>query len=130
MGTKIHVALSSEKIQGATLSASNHVDMKEFNTLWNQADWRNINYLIADKGYDYSAVRQKILKAGKVAVIPRRKGSLCPGVRDKERYKTRSAIERFFGKIKENKRLTLRFDKLDTTFFFAMACLKVLNLLC
>jgi hypothetical protein len=32
-------------------------------------------------------------------------------------HKTRSAIGRFFGKIKENKRLALRFDKLYTNFF-------------
>ncbi len=51
------------------------------------------------------------------AVIPPKKGAICPGVRDKERYKTRAAIERFFGIIKENKRLTLRFDKQDVTCF-------------
>jgi hypothetical protein len=52
-------------------------------------------------------------------------------VQDKERYQTRSNIERFFGEIKENKRLALQFDKLDLTFFsfFAIACLKGLNLL-
>ncbi len=49
-----------------------------------------------------------------------------------EKYQTRNAIERFFGKIKEHKRLALRFDKLDITFFsfFALACLKVFKLLC
>ena len=126
------MALSPEKIQAATLSASNKVDMKEFDNLWHQSDWKNIQYIIADKGYDYLAVRQQISKAGKTAVIPRRNNAIFPGVSDKEHYKTRSAIERFFGKIKENKRLALRFDKLDTTFlsFFAVACLKVLNLLC
>ncbi|MCW8422197.1 transposase [Legionella sp. PATHC032] len=72
---------------------------------------------MADKGYDCGKVRSQINSTGKTAVIPRKKGAICPGVRDKERYKTRSAIERFFGKIKENKRLTLRFDKRDTTFF-------------
>jgi hypothetical protein len=77
-------------------------------------------------------VRNQITTAGKTAVIPRKKGALYPGVRDKQRYKTRSSIERFFGAIKENKRLTLQFDKLDVTFFsfFALGCLKVLNLLC
>ena len=47
-------------------------------------------------------------------------------------YKTRSAIERSFARVKENKRLVARFDKLDYTFFsfFALACLKILNLLC
>ena len=132
MGTKIHVALSPEKIQGACLSASNQVDMNEFAALWQQSDWRGVDYVIADKGYDCAKVRNRINAAGKIAVIPRKKGAICPGVRDKERYQTRSAIERFFGKIKENKRLTLRFDKLDATFFsfFALGCLKVLNLLC
>lgn len=106
--------------------------MKEFSSLWQKADWRSIQYIIADKGYDYSVVRNHIIAAGKTPVIPRRKGAVCPGVHDKVRYKTRSAIERFFGKIKENKRLALRFDKLDVTFFsfFALPCLKFLNLLC
>ena len=119
------------KIQGACLSASNQVDRNEFASLWKQSDWRGIEYIIADKGYDCSKVRNQIRAAGKTAVIPRKKGAIYPGVRDKERYKTRSAIERFFGKIKENKRLALRFDKLDATFFsfFALGCLKVLNLL-
>lgn len=105
--------------------------MKEFSKLWSQCDWRGVQYIIADKGYDYSAVRTQITASGKTTVIPRR-GAICPGVGDKEHYKTRSAIEQFFGKIKENKQLTLRFDKLDITFFsfFALGCLKVLNLLC
>ena len=132
MGTKIHVALSSDQIQGACLSARNQVDMKAFTTLWRLADWRGIQYIIADKGYDYSKIRQQIRSVEKIPIIPRRKGAVCPGVQDKERYKTRSAIERFFGKIKENKRLVLRFDKLDVTCFsfFALGCLKILRLLC
>jgi hypothetical protein len=71
--------------------------MQEFDMLCKQSDWRNVGYIIADKTYHYSAVRQQITNAGKITVIPRRKGALCPGVRDK----TRSVIERFFGKVKE-----------------------------
>lgn len=106
--------------------------MKVFPTLWEKGNWEGIVYVIADKGYDYSLVRTLIRDAYKTPVIPRRQGAIYPGVMDKERYKSRSAIERFFGKIKENKRLSLRFDKLDSTFlaFFHLACLKVLNLFC
>ena len=106
--------------------------MKAFPSLWQQGNWRAIDYIVADKGYDFSAVRRLILAAGKMPVIPRRLGATFPGVADKQRYKTRSAVERFFGKIKENKRFALRFDKLDTTFFsfFALACLKIFKLLC
>lgn len=106
--------------------------MKVFSKLWSVGDWQGVIYVIADKGYDFYEVRKCLKDAGKTPVIQRREGAICPGVRDKERYQTRSNIERFFGKIKENKRLDLRFDKLDVTFFsfFALACLKILNLLC
>ncbi|MGI4776335.1 MAG: hypothetical protein ACRYE9_05420 [Janthinobacterium lividum] len=51
---------------------------------------------------------------------------------DKQKHKTRSAIESFFGKLKDNKRLALCYDKLDVTFFsfLALGCTKTLNLLC
>ncbi|MDR2539739.1 MAG: hypothetical protein LBC45_03965 [Chlamydiales bacterium] len=41
-------------------------------------------------------------------------------------------MERFFGRIKENKRLALRFDKLAHTFFsfLALAVIKSLGLIC
>lgn len=108
--------------------------MKVFSKLWSFGDWEDIKDVIADKGYDCSEVRTLIRQAGKHPVIPRRKGAVCPGVqeKDKEKYGTRFGIEHFFGKIKENKRLTLRFDKLDVTFFafFAIAYLKVLKLIC
>jgi transposase len=89
-------------------------------------------YIIADKGYDYGEVRGLIRDSNKIPVIPRRQNAICPGVQDKERYATRSAIERFFSSIKESKRMALRFDKRDVTFFsfFALACIKALKLLC
>ena len=100
------------------------MDMKVFSKLWSVGDGEGVLYVIADKGYDFYAVRKCLTEAGKKPVIPRREGAVCSGVQDKERYQTRSNIERFFGKIKENKRLALRFDKLDVTFFafFALAC--------
>ena len=132
--TKIHVGLSPGCLKGACLSEGQRTDMKVFSKLWSCSNWEGIKDVIADKGYDCSEVPILIRQAGKHPVIPRRQGAVCPGVqdKDKEKYATRFHIEHFFGKIKENKRLTLRFDKLDTTFFsfFALACLKVLHLLC
>ncbi len=88
--------------------------------------------MVADKGYDYGVVRKLITTAGKTAVIPRKTNAIVPGVRDPFQYNTRSAIERFFAALKENKRLVARFDKLDSTFFsfIALTCLKILKLLC
>ncbi|WP_339056339.1 transposase [Candidatus Regiella endosymbiont of Tuberolachnus salignus] len=115
-------------------SYGQRTDMKVFPILWAKGDWRQINDVIADKGYDFYDAKKLIRDSRKYPVIPRRQGAIYPGIppKDKEKYKTRNAIERFFGKIKEHKRLALRFDKLDVTFFsfFAIACLKVFKLLC
>jgi hypothetical protein len=134
VSTKIHLSLSPSGIQSACLSEGQRVDMKAFPKLWQEGEWGNIQYVIADKGYDYFDVRDPIRKAGKIPVIPRRANATTPGLPDahKPYYHTRSAIERFFGRIKENKRLALRFDKLMSTFFsfFALAAIKSLNLIC
>jgi len=85
---------------GTCLSASNKLDMTVFNEL---------------------------MRKYPLSPDARRQGAFCPGMSDRERYKTRHTVERFFAHIKEHKRLIARFDKLDTTFFsfFALACLKV-----
>jgi hypothetical protein len=62
------------------------------------------------------------------------KDAICPDLKDiyKPYYRTRSSIERFFSRIKENKRLSLRFDKLTHTFFsfFVLAAIRSLGLIC
>jgi hypothetical protein len=79
-------------------------------------------------------VKQLIREAGHRPIIPRRQGALFPGLRpeDKPLYRTRVTIEPFFARLKENKRLALRFDPLDIPFFsfFALAYLSVFRLLC
>ena len=90
--------------------------------------------MIADRGDDGLLVKPPIREAGHRPIIPRRHGALSPGLRpeDQPLYRTRVAIEHFFARLKENKRLALRFDKLDITFFsfFALAYLSVFRLLC
>ena len=134
LSTKLHLALSTGGIQSACLSEGQRVDMKVFTKLWELGKWSGIRYVIADKGYDYFAVRAPIKKAEKIPVIPRRANAIFPGLQDiyKPYYRTRSAIERFFSRIKENKRLALRFDKLTHTFFsfFVLATIKSLGLIC
>ena len=67
-------------------------------------------------------------------MIPRRQGALSPGLRseDPPLSRTRVAIKHFFARLKENKRLALRFDPLDIPFFsfFALAYLTLFRLLC
>jgi len=134
MSTKIHVALSSSYLNSACLSEGQRADMKVFSKLWSSGHWHDVKDVIADKGYDSYLVRTLIRQSQKNPIIPRRRGALSPGLqeKDKEKYLTRFHVEHFFAKLKENKRLALRFDKLDLTFFsfFALACLKIFKLLC
>jgi transposase len=85
-------------------------------------------HVIEDKGYDCDAHRRFLIGNNNIPVIPGRKNRKIPIVYDKKLYKLRRHIEIFFGKIKENKRIAMRFEKLDETFlaFIALAALNIL----
>ena len=57
-----------------------------------------------------------------IPVIPSRKNRKEPIPYDKAIYKIRKRIEIFFGKLKENRRLAIRYEKLDVTFLAFIAC--------
>jgi transposase len=74
-----------------------------------------------DKGYDGEPQRQAIRKRGSIPLIPSRKladGSYPKRAAefDKEQYKRRNVIERLIGRLKENRRIATRYDKLAETF--------------
>ena len=89
--------------------------------------------VVADKGYDGNALRGQIESAGIEAVIPFRK---CCKIRpeiDRKRYKERNVIERFIGKLKENRRVATRYDKKAAHFagFLILAAIKAwLKIIC
>jgi len=85
-------------------------------------------FILEDKGYDSDAHRQFLRSQNNVPVIPGRKNRKVKIEYDKELYKMRGAIERFFGKLKENRRLGLRYDKSDSAFlgFIAMGAIKIM----
>lgn len=67
--------------------------------------------LLADKGYDSNDFRQ-FLACGKITpVIPGRVNRLETISYDKHTDKERNAVERFFGRIKEFRRIATRYDK-------------------
>ena len=89
-------------------------------------------YIVEDKGYDSDEHRDYIRSSNNIPVIPGRKNRKESVTYNKKIYKLRRNIEIFFGRIKENKRLAMRYDKDDITFlsFFAIASLKIfLNLI-
>jgi transposase len=85
-------------------------------------------HVICDRGYDSDAFRAFLYSQNNVPVIPGRRNRKKPIWYDKALYRRRGLIERVFGKIKENKRLSMRFDKSDALFlaFIAAACIKII----
>lgn len=78
-------------------------------------------HVLEDRGYDSNKNRAILESQNNVAVIPGRKNRKVPIVYDEELYKERGAVERIFGKIKENRRLAVRYEKSDLHFLSIIA---------
>ena len=78
-------------------------------------------------GYDSDPHRMKLRANNNISVIPGRKNRVIPISYDKKMYKLRRKIEIFFGKLKENKRLAMKYDKSDQSFlsFIVLGAIKV-----
>lgn len=85
-----------------------------------------VQQLVADKGYDDDAFRDQLRSFGMYPQIPSRQNRKHKPFYDKTVYRWRYRIEMLFGRLKENRRLALRVDKLDVTFlgFLALGFLK------
>ena len=85
-------------------------------------------YIPEDKGYDSDKHRMVLESQNNIPVIPGRKNRIIEIEYDKAIYSLRRKIEIFFGKLKENKRLALRYDKSDSAFlaFIALAAIKII----
>ena len=87
-------------------------------------------YVIEDMGYDSDHHRAMLRANNNIPVIPGRKNRKVPIDYDKKLYALRRRIEMFFGRIKENRRLAVRYEKTDLCFlgFIACAILKAFHL--
>jgi len=77
-------------------------------------------YVIADKGYDSTQLREWLEGRGTQPVIPPRKNRKTQYEYDRDLYKQRNAVERFFCRIKDFKRIALRYDRHAHTFLSAI----------
>ena len=69
-------------------------------------------YVLADKGYDSDQFVSAIEKNHAVPVIPSKKNRKVPRDFDKVLYKERNAVERFFQKLKNFRRIATRYERL------------------
>lgn len=74
------------------------------------------DYVVADKAYDSQQIVAAIEAMGGIAVIPSLSNRKVQRTIDKELYKLRNRIERFFCRIKQFRRIATRYDKLARRF--------------
>ncbi len=72
--------------------------------------------VIADLAYDAEHFHDTILDLGAEPVIPPRPQRRRKHAFDRAMYKERNLVERFFGKLKQFRRVATRYDKLLATF--------------
>ncbi len=81
-----------------------------------KAEW-----LLADRGYDADWFRETLVDTDTTPCIPGRKSRKKPIKYDKRRYKRRNRIERMFGRLKDWRRVSTRYDRCPKVFLSAIA---------
>jgi transposase len=71
---------------------------------------------IMDMAYEGDQTRQLLLDMGIEPVVPPRPSRLNPWEYDRELYKKRNEVERFFRRLKGFRRIFSRFEKLDAMY--------------
>jgi transposase len=76
--------------------------------------------VIADRGYDSDAVRAAISGRGATPNIPPKVNRRFKPPFSSVLYRSRNAIERMFGRLKDFRRIATRYDKLARNFLAAV----------
>ena len=122
LSTKIHAATIDENCAVALhLTPGQAHDGRQFESLYESLDPDNVLESAAlDKGYDADRIRERLASDGIEAVIPPIRTRCKKLHYDKELYRGRNRVERFFNKLKQFRRIATRYDKLAKTFFAAV----------
>ena len=133
------MAISFDGVVNFKLFPAQRQDKRSFFDVCADWPWERIRKVVGDRGYNTARIRSLIREKGAEPVIPPQGVYVLPGETttiedcyDVETYRKRHIIERLFGRCKENKRIAMRFDKLDSTFFsfISLALMKAYHLFC
>lgn len=108
-GTKIHAAVTplghaaELELTGAEASDCKH--------LCGLIEGHEPDAVLADKGYDSGENREAIEAMGADPCVPGRKNRKEQIEYDRHLYKERNVVERYFGKLKQWRRVATRYDK-------------------
>lgn len=123
MNSKLHVVCNGDgKPLALTLTEGQVSDYKGAAILLGSLP--EAKELLADRGYDATWFRIALLNRGITPCIPSKKSRKQPICYDKNLYKQRHKIEIMFGRLKDWRRIAMRYDRCAHTFFSAicLAC--------
>jgi transposase len=88
-----------------------------------------LEVVIGDRGYDSQAVVEAVEAEGGEAVIPPQKNRRVQRAYDRERYKDRNLVERFWAKVKHYRRVATRYEKTARNFLAMVHVASIMLLL-
>ena len=118
LSTKIHAGCRDERTGIAVVLTAGHChESPVFATVLAQVPPEPpLTHAIMDKGYDSDRIREQLLAQDIVPVIPPKSNRREPLDYNKDLYKLREKVERFFNKLKQFRRIATRYEKLSQTF--------------
>ncbi|AMD92114.1 transposase [Desulfomicrobium orale DSM 12838] len=122
MNSKLHALCDGHgRPLAMTLTAGQVSDYKGATLLMDAIDaLPEARELLADRGYDADWFRDALRARGITPCIPPRRSRKRPCPYDKDLYKQRHKIEIMFGRIKDWRRIAMRYDRCAHTFFSAL----------
>jgi transposase len=126
-GTKIHAAVNGLGLPvKLILTPGQAADVTQAKTLIEGVPFEVV---IGDRGYDSQAVVEAIEARGGEAVIPSQKNRKVQRNHDRERYKDRNLVERFWAKVKQYRRVATRYEKTARNFLAMVHVASIMLLL-
>ena len=120
--TKLHLCCTASRPVVFRLSPGNSHDAPEGRKLIESIYPKNNNYVLMDRAYE----DDKTIALAKAhvfhPVVPPKKNRKLPWLYDKQLYKQRNLIERFFLRLKRFRKVFTRYDKLDSIFIPSLSC--------
>jgi transposase len=98
------------------LSAGNRHDAPEGRKLIETIRSEDEHYLLMDRAYEDDKTRALATEHGFIPVVPPKKNRKEPWEYNKELYKRRNEVERYFLRLKRFRKVFTRYDKLDSIF--------------
>ena len=111
------VAANDKVALGFLLSSGEAGDAPKGRELLEQMGYQDtLIALLMDRAYEGDETRALAISLGYNPVVPPKSNRKEPWEYDKELYKKRNEVERFFRRYKRFRRICTRYDKLDVVF--------------